>query len=121
MQGWGTPEIDHTWTIEKSAFLRFNMSDSIDTDRTMRIKAGAFCPHGVAHQRLQVYMIDKLLEELAINEYGEYLVNIPSDLLENCSRKIFKFDLPDAISPLDAGVSNDTRNLGIKVFEISIE
>jgi hypothetical protein len=31
-----------------------------------------------------------------------------------------RFELPDAVSPMDLGISNDTRNLGIAIQSIIV-
>jgi hypothetical protein len=120
--GWSTPEEDIVWSDGKSATIAFSMNRSNST--LMNVQITAF-PYIVDRkhetQRVTVY--------LNKNELGSYLFSQPQtqqmDFLiypEYLNEQVqyLTFDIPDAISPWELGISKDSRNLGIALSSFTV-
>ena len=56
---------------------------------------------------------------LELTGKGDQILDIPNSLIENNLVKI-RFEFPDAKSPKELGLSNDSRLLAVKFFSMTI-
>jgi len=121
LRGWAVAEDEFTWTEGREAVLRFDLPASPSRERMLRIRAGAFCSANLPAQRIIVSLADQKLGELQVSKTREYTLQIPAKLLISAARHQLNFSLPDAASPASLGLGDDTRLLGLQLFNLKIE
>jgi len=121
LHGWATTEEEFTWTDGTEAVLRFDLPASPKHDRTLRLRAGAFCTAERPAQRVLVSLDDEKIGDLSISETHEYTLNLSAKHLGLPARHQLRLALPDATSPASLGSGSDSRLLGIQLFSLSIE
>jgi len=119
--GWAVAEDEFTWTNGTEATLRFDLAASPSHNRTLRIRAGAFCSAECPAQRARISLNDHDLGELHIAEIREYSLPLPAKLLATEGRHQLKLTFPDACSPTALGLGDDSRLLGLRLFSLKIE
>ena len=73
------------------------------------------------HQRLNIRVNDHLVANFTISEPGsQNIVVLVDHSLMDGDIQTLTFELPDARSPYDKGISGDTRTLGIAVQTLSL-
>ncbi|MEI6634450.1 MAG: sulfatase-like hydrolase/transferase [Chlamydiota bacterium] len=119
-EGWSFPKGASTFTKGKSASLRIPLRP-LRTPLMMRVSLWPFLPPGTGKaQRVGVYVNNhKVADWEAVPQQPEYSAFIPPDMLAGGALTV-RFDLPDAVSPLDAGLSRDHRTLGILVRRMTL-
>jgi len=124
-EGWSSPERGQTWTQGRTASLVLPVSGA-ESDIKLDVMISPFIvPGKVNAQRVNVFVNGRKVDTWDIarqsriwgkkKRKGLFRARssiIPKNLLNNTELKI-TFDLPDAISPKEAGVSKDMRVLGI--------
>jgi len=120
LQGWSIAEEHTTWTDGPEAVLRLDLSPS-KNNRTLRLRAGSFCPAGLPSQCVRVSLDEHELGELHVSEIGEYTLRLPAKLLATEGQHLLKFTLPDASAPAIHHLGDDTRLLGLQLFSLKIE
>jgi radical SAM protein with 4Fe4S-binding SPASM domain len=111
-EGWSFPESGHTWTVGNTAALIIPLPQ---TQQSMAIRftvqplviAGKLEQQGV-----NVFANDYLVGTLSIIDTGEYAVMIGGHYLNNAALTL-RFELPNATSPKDLGISTDERMLAL--------
>jgi len=121
LHGWANAEEEFTWTDGTEAVLRFHLPASPKLNRTLRLRAGAFCHAECSAQRVQISIDSQEIGELLVSETHEYTLNVPAKLLGSEARHLLRFALPDSTSPTFAGIGEDTRRLGLQLFSLKIE
>lgn len=124
--GWSSPEGWGTWSSGNRAVLRIDSRDLPDVRDSLSLELNANLFIGTWHpvQRIAVTVNGK--------PAGQYTVRFPQATLSmriplgqldaDSTQKIdVAFDLPDAASPLDLGLSADGRDLAIGLVSASIE
>jgi hypothetical protein len=118
-EGWFGPDKGFTRTEGKSAELLIAIPKP-KADIIMYAEIEPFVvPGKLEKQRVTIYINDRKAGEWIVTAPGEYNLTIPQDYLNGCELKM-SFELPDAVSPADLGVSNDSRILGLGVRTIKI-
>lgn len=116
-QGWSGPEKGFTWTDGKSASLVIPVNRP-QSDLILKAVLTPFISSKVDKQKVNVYINGEKLGKWDIASAGEYEITIPESYITS-SLKI-DFELPDASSPSESNISNDTRILGIAVQSITL-
>lgn len=70
-------------------------------------------------QDVDVYVNDILVDKLYVNEDKTYQINFSLDLVTK--NIIVRFEIPNAVSPAELGVSSDTRTLGLSIRKVIIK
>ncbi|KJS12091.1 MAG: hypothetical protein VR67_11515 [Peptococcaceae bacterium BRH_c8a] len=116
--GWSTPEKDFTWTVEENASLDISINQP-QSDLVLKASLSPFISDKRDRQRVNIYINGNKLGEWVMTDSGEYSFTLPKDFITDSSLKI-TFELPDAISPLELKISEDSRVLGIAMHSIII-
>ena len=118
--GWSGPESQARWTDSDTAILSIPI-ESVQGDLLMTCKFRAFVPDGVGKQRVIVNVNGVTVGSLEVteNELKEYAFTIPEDIFDDLIEIVF--ELPDATSPSEHGISNDSRKLGIALRTMRLQ
>jgi hypothetical protein len=122
LSGWHQAEPALTWSSAQPALLGFKLAGAkADGPLTLKLKAnGNILPPRLPAQRTIVRANDQQIAEWRITEVAEFKAVIPPDLIRTDRLLTLEFVNPDATSPKELGVSQDTRKLGIACFELSL-
>lgn len=73
-------------------------------------------------QEIKVYANNEYLGDMELNEQNfiKKSLKLPKHILEKGSILEIKFELPNAASPKELGISNDSRKLGIALKSFTI-
>ena len=88
----------------------------------LRIKFAPFLvPGKLDVQHVSVDLNGTVLQTLLLREiaFKEFIMPLPTNALR--SENILTFELPDAESPMNLGISEDRRRLGISVEWIELD
>ena len=128
-QGWSKPEADHTWTIDDTAVLFFIIEKDIvsgerESDIIIKAEVQAFIVRefGLTEQIVVVKVNDQEIDNWIIDQedYFEYVTIIPKTLINDQLLKI-SFEIVNATSPKELGLSEDSSNLGLAFRYILLE
>ncbi len=115
--GWSFPEAGLTWTAGRSAHLAFPVPP-LEEDLLMK---ATFWPLVAqdrrAKQRVEILIDGEPVGYWEAKQAGEYKVTIPSKYLGS-SLSTITFELPDAASPEELGLSDDKRVLALAMQAI---
>ena len=128
--GWSPAEPNARWTERGKAIIYFKLDQlAIFISRMppspaaiLRLRMAPFLAAGkLDHQRviIKMYGYELLTLTLATNEAIEYSVPIGAGLLD--SENVLTLELPDAESPKQLGVGEDTRRLGVSVEWLQLD
>jgi hypothetical protein len=129
--GWSYPETRHTWTDGYSAVLAVQ-TKTTDSDHILTIAAVPYLAGGALdQQRVIVKVNGQHVGELVFDQPGtwksgslygfqEREIGIPHDALGGGVQYIV-FELPDAMSPKELGISEDKRDLALAIHSIVID
>jgi hypothetical protein len=119
-EGWSFPEEESTFTREKTAALRIPLRPS-GAPLMLKMSLWPFLPPGGGKaQRVGVHVNDrKVADWEAVPQQPEYSAFIPQDALSGGALTV-RLDLPDAVSPLAAGIGRDPRSLGVSVRRMTL-
>ena len=116
--GWSGPEEGFTWTEGLNASLLIPV-ETPDTDLVLKAKVSPFISNNLTNQRVIISVSDGKLGEWNVTTNGGYEIKIPKKYITGSSL-LLRFELPDACSPAQLGVSEDRRRLGIAFQSIVI-
>lgn len=110
--GWSTPEPWGVWTDGPEAILQL----PADVPGTIELQGIAFVPKGPVHLRVTVDEDPVMCVEIA----DDRLQSIVIEIARSSTRppRMIRLELPDAISPLAAGISPDARELGFGLTHV---
>ncbi|HKE55345.1 MAG TPA: hypothetical protein VKB46_01545 [Pyrinomonadaceae bacterium] len=117
--GWGAEEQGFRWSTAKQAALAFGLRPLPQTDGELQLRFGPFLANSrIPAQRVTISVNGRLIETVTLTEdkVQEYKVALPQELLR--FQNYVLFDLPDANSPRDFNLGNDTRELGIALYSM---
>lgn len=127
VSGWAIPEPWGTWSVGKRAIVRFRIVPGATRPTLLRLNIGAFCCPELPEQRAEVLVNGQSVAQVRFL-WGEHrgatleaVIPIPDQSWEHADGKIdIEFLTPDARSPLELGVSEDSRALGVKLLELEL-
>ncbi len=120
--GWHGPGKRHTWSREKRATLYFSVTPP-RTDLFLRLTLRPYLVPGKwPKQEVRVSVNGKELQRLKLSkkEMDTYEVRVPKELAADGSLTV-TFDIPTAVSPVDLGIGDDVRTLGIALQSLRID
>jgi len=120
--GWSGPGNGFTWTDGHNAVLAIQ-PENAGSDLIFKITASPYFGGGALdRQRVTVYVNEHCIGEWVVDQPGiqEKTIVIPYNALEGKIQYI-AFELPDAASPKDLGLSEDERELALAVHSIVID
>lgn len=118
VHGWSEPEEGFTWTEGFNASLLIPIR-SPDADLVLKAKLLPFVSNNLINQRVDIFINRQKLGRWDAKTGGEYEIKIPKKYITSSSL-LLRFELPDACSPAQLGVSEDRRRLGIAFQSIVI-
>jgi hypothetical protein len=123
-EGWNAPERSFTWTVAREASLTMLVCEP-ESDIELTAEFRPFIvPGKLDRQRVNLFvngenvgswMVESHSEDWRAMETRRFLsrsVVIPKDLIKGSAMEIM-LELPDAVSPMELGLSGDARLLGI--------
>ena len=118
--GWSGPEEGFRWTDGHTSVFECYLPKP-KTDLVLKMTIIPFLGNNqIECQRVSILMNDhKLKDVLRVSDTENLTIEIPHNYFEEEIQRI-TFELPDAISPKDLGVSADARTLGIAVRMLSM-
>ncbi len=117
--GWSVPENGFRWTDEHTATFICSLPKP-ETNLTLNLSFSPFLAGQMKSQRLFFSVNGHNLQNFLLkNDMLNLTIDVPRNYFNEEVQRI-TFGLPDAISPKDLGVSDDTRTLGIAVRTLSI-
>ena len=120
--GWSNPEDWGTWSDGKSAKLDIRVSEKFEK---FTIYLGALIEPDYPKQTVKLEVNGVYIQESVLTNRGENLieVSLPSHLQEKIhsdKRLQIDFSLPDAISPAEIGLNEDSRELAIGLISLEL-
>ncbi|MBU5444366.1 DUF6311 domain-containing protein [Paenibacillus sp. MSJ-34] len=117
--GWSEAEGEFTWTNSKKAILRMQIS-KVNTNLKLDMRIFPLVSSKLKNQKLIVRINEHLIDELNISKEGNYIINIERELLSNSNEVKLEFELPNATTPVELGLNNDLRTLGVAFKSLKI-
>ncbi len=120
IQGFGGPENIGRWTISNKSSIQFEIT-AVANSRPKRVLFSTTGFVAKGHKQRMIVSINNSqpVEYFYVAEKPDQDIEllVPEDS-SNLIR--IKFELPDAISPKDLGLSNDPRDLGVSIKTIKL-
>ncbi|MGV8108415.1 MAG: hypothetical protein AB2L10_03120 [Methanospirillum sp.] len=118
--GWSPQEEGFTWTDGNEATLILNI-EKISKDLKFTLKGIPLIGSDLKHQTVIISINNKAISKpkMMDNTMDNLSVLIPSDYIISGENRI-SLNLPNATSPMELGINQDPRILGIAVKEIII-
>jgi len=112
--GWSIPEPESRWTSSSTATVMFALNEIKPWTLNVRM-AGFVVPEKLNEQQVMIRLNGKNLTTLLLRnaELADYALQLPADDLR--SKNILEFYVPRAATPASLGVSEDQRQLGVRV------
>lgn len=116
--GWSSNEGPYRWTNGKNATMKFWIEQVPETI-FLNLDASSFVTPQMRSQRVLITINGKALPHQINVSEDHQIYSVP--IYKMCIRGLntIRFSFPDAISPRDLGISQDSRILGIAVRSIS--
>jgi hypothetical protein len=121
-EGWGGNENWGTWSIANVARMELQTSSTFYRSTSLEIRARSLSiPH--SSRRVKVFVNSREFEEIDLNELStRNEIQIPFDFLKQfkgMKELKLEFDFSGLMTPSEAGLSSDTRKLGIGIESIT--
>lgn len=119
VRGWSLPEDQLTWMEGQSAHMILGVpaSQPFTLRATM---AGLVKSPELPFQPLAVFANDRKIADWQVAEKKEYVAHIPG-IVTVGGELVLEFRTPKATSPKSLGINDDTRVLGVCIFNMSLE
>lgn len=114
VSGWYNPEKNYTWMGKEPAVLDIVMPP---TDRALTLKmklTGMFKPESLPNQLTEISANGAKIAEWTVADEDEFEATIPANIVGQRRRLRIEIRTPNAISPKDLGVGDETRVLGVR-------
>ncbi|MDR3518057.1 MAG: hypothetical protein P4M00_19825 [Azospirillaceae bacterium] len=115
-RGWCQPESWGVWSCDKETALAFRLPP-LARDLRLRIN---MVPAPTTIQPLEIFVNGYRLARFAVADDRAYEVGIPKDIADSALPMSVEFSIPNAIVPAKAGLSADTRKIGIGLRSITL-
>ncbi len=120
LNGWAAPEDGLTWSTGKSASLRIPVAELPQSRITLKADVMAFLCSAVPEQTVHILINGQKAGTWIMRpETRKMSLIIRESLLTDPDTMIITFMTPDAASPSEFGVNDDTRILGIAMHSIT--
>jgi len=117
--GWAGQHPDFRWSDGKQAALAFGLKPVPTTDCELVLRFAPFLAQSrIPSQRVTIVVNGRIIETVVPTESKvvEYKLLLPQDLLH--IQNVVMFDLPDANSPRDFNLGDDTQQYGIALYSM---
>jgi hypothetical protein len=114
--GWSSPEAWGTWSSEEQSILGLKLRGSPKKNSQMVIEGHAFLAGSHQLLTVEVDINGKFVTDLVYRpgDNGRHVVSIPLQVFSSSrGRMLVRFAFKTAKSPMDLGVSSDSRKLGL--------
>lgn len=118
LNGWSSPEENFTWTEGNNANMLIPIDD-VSCNLILKAKLFPFLAKDIKYQRANIYVNGEKVANWKIDKAGEYTAEIPKEIVSSPLQ--ISFELPDAVSPLESGVSEDPRVLALAFNEMVVD
>jgi hypothetical protein len=109
--GWAAADKDFCWTEGTRAAVILPLRTSAATVRMIASLTPLTGPQRKS-QRVRTLVNGRLVEEWTVSAPGEYQATLSGDVAPHSDTRI-EFQLPDAVSPTELGLSDDSRKLAV--------
>jgi hypothetical protein len=118
--GWSIPEPQSRWSSGANATMIFALNANKPQKLNLRM-AAFIVPEKLDEQRVTIRLNGGTLTTLSLRsaELADYSLSLPSNDLR--ARNVLEFHIPSAATPASLGVSEDQRQLGIRVALVEFE
>ena len=114
--GWSVPESEFCWSEGRKLRLIWSLAEPHLTELRFEIMPFLAPVEGLGRQRVMLSLNGRQLAELELTELKReiFQVSIPDDLANE--QNVLELNLPDAASPYELGLGEDTRLLALKMY-----
>jgi arabinofuranosyltransferase len=117
IQGWGETEQRFTWTEGKIASLMIPVRPSAGPV-TLEMKLRPMTnPPELTAQTVHIVVNDETVATWQVSDDRTYQAVLPAKFFTAAARLAINLQIPNAISPAEAGHSSDTRQLGLAAIQ----
>jgi len=122
--GWSQPEPWGTWSDGKDAVIKLHVTNPNANRLVLEVNPLVSSSH--PHQRVEVRVNDSSSSTVTLSAISEqrFEVSIPPEVQEQLKYRTLitlQLHLPDAVRPVDIGISNDKRELAIGLVALSVQ
>lgn len=118
--GWSIPEPESRWSSGSNATMMFALNEIKPWKLNIRM-APFIAPEKLSEQRVTIRLNGKMVITLPLRnaELVDYSFQLSANDLR--SKNILEFHIPGAATPASLGVSEDQRQLGIRIAFVEFE
>jgi hypothetical protein len=118
--GWSIAEPESRWSNATHATMIFSLREIAPLSLKVRMAPFLF-PQKLEEQRVTIILNGRNLSTLSLrnSELADFSLSLPADSLR--AKNILDFQILGAVTPASLGVSEDQRQLGIRVAQIVVE
>lgn len=117
--GWAGPEAVHTWTQDNLAVLQLGGMLAA-TDYVLHLQSGALVVPAHPAQRIGVVVAGQRIATIA-DRHGATVSRQLAFTLPQPQKVNVLFEMPDAVSPAEIGLSPDARLLGLRLHHVALD
>jgi hypothetical protein len=121
--GWSAPESWGTWSVGNKAFISLLLSEPPDHDAELLIEATAFLAKKHPQLEVDISVNQVKLGTLKYDEQtkgGVRILKLPKAVIEKDGKILIRFAFKNPKSPVELGVSEDIRQLGLGLVGIKL-
>jgi len=115
LHGFSYPEIEGRWTNSRYAAVALPLTEAQKQGQPVQVKARLFCPEGLSASVVATAGEGTIKRNIGHAEALDFAIRCKS-LSSLGGDALLLLWLPDAVSPLDAGESDDPRMLGLYLY-----
>jgi hypothetical protein len=122
--GWSNPEPNSTWSQADTARLIVPVGDGVISDVTFTVRSLVSPKHPKQRVGIKINGVRAQSLSFDTNARHDIIIPIPKAVSKQLSKRKYldiEFSFPDAISPRELGVSDDSRKLGLQLSSLEIE
>ena len=119
-EGWAAPETYYSWNDGNRA--RLVLPTSLPKSHvTLKARLSAFLvPGRIEKQTLRILVNQRLAGEWVVTSPGFHYraLTIPNQFFANPKETVITFEMPDAVTPVSAGIGTDMRSLSMAITSL---
>ena len=121
ISGFSDPEENYTWTDGRVSMIGLQVP-VVNRDLIITMKATPFLGNGsIDGQPVSVSANGHKIADWNYLRTEQMVAHIPPGIINQSHRMVITFEIPNAESPENAGISKDARLLGLAIEEIRID
>ena len=118
-EGWSPPEPHGCWAMGPSAQIELRLADGRPGDLLLEVTGEPLVHEKRREQRIRVYSGTSLAAVWSAREPGEFATILFGHTIADRSVRL-RFELPDAVSPTELGVAQDSRRLAFSFYSMRL-